>query len=284
MRSPLLFFHQLRTGKLDKVDFSMESQLAAVELEKKITEKQFRAAVAQAQQGSEAVRVLKVRQQVPRTKQVSVTVTNEGLVLWKDHLLIPPCFVIEALDSIHEHGESVFVCIKKLHQWGCTIRGVVAAVTDYIASCEKCSRAVNYGRRKIRDRTIANPKVVNMLMHADVMTFGHKKVLVSVDAFSKFIRFVIMDNETGRSVRDALLSLFLEWSPPQALKTDNGSPFKAAITEEMVQVFNVHHTFICPQNSRGNGVSAQRQFVDFFMRKPSSYRLKIYSNSIVRSV
>ena len=78
MRQPLLFFHQLCTGKLDAVDFN-QGQVAAIELERRVSKEQFIETVRQAQKESEQVRVLKERQKSARSKQANVEVTDDQL-------------------------------------------------------------------------------------------------------------------------------------------------------------------------------------------------------------
>jgi len=80
------------------------------------------------------------------------------------------------------------------------------------------------------------------------------KILVVRDlASGKTLLSLPVEAETSKSVRDALVALFLEHGTPLVIKSDNGSPFTAQETEKLLAEWNVWALLSPPGTPEYNG-------------------------------
>ena len=128
-------------------------------------------------------------------------------------------------------------------------------IAVFVQSCEVCNQVKLNRNRRVVDKTIRIVDEVNQMVSVDVMKVGKIPVLVVIDEFSKYIRCKVMTAETGEVMQVKLLEIFMEMSPPQALKSDNGGAFISDEVKELMEVYNVHHTTIIAGNSQGNSMA-----------------------------
>ncbi len=80
------------------------------------------------------------------------------------------------------------------------------------------------------------------------------KILVVRDLSSgKTLLSLPVDAETSKSVRDALVALFLEHGVPLVIKSDNGSPFVAEDTQKLLEQWRVMQLLSPPGTPEYNG-------------------------------
>jgi len=80
------------------------------------------------------------------------------------------------------------------------------------------------------------------------------KILVVRDLSSgKTLLSLPVETETSKSVRDAMVALFLEYGVPLVIKSDNGSPFTAEETQKMLAHWSVLQLLSPPGTPEYNG-------------------------------
>lgn len=99
---------------------------------------------------------------------------------------------------------------------------------------------------------------------ADVMTRGGRKMVLGViDRWSRRARFLVVESESGQSVRRLLIDTIRAWGVmPQCVATDNGSGFINASLVSALEVLGIEHR-ICPPGSPEKKPFVERLFGTF---------------------
>ena len=246
-RQPLLFMKDLVTGKLDKICETTES-VKAVCLKLPPNEIEIFEKVCEAQIKSEQIQEILLKDD--ENSKFSI---KEGKVYLGEKLLVPKHYILELLEQIHVHGQGTYGIFKQLEKYNVDFEGKINFVSKFILSCTDCQASISGRRAKVSDKTISMVDNINIELHIDNMKFGDIPILVAVDAFSNFVRYKILRDETSKSVKAAIFELFMEFGVPNVVKSDNGPCFISRETQELFDIFNCVHQTIAPSNSRSNG-------------------------------
>ena len=246
-RQPLLFLKDLATGKLDKLEEKVEA-VNSIEIKVPPNIKDITKDIIEAQKLSKQVQTL--LSEGVSSGSFSI---KDGIVYRKGCLFIPRYYVVEFLDNIHVHGQGNFGLFRMIENYKVDFENKIDMVTKYILSCSNCQAAITGITKKYTDKTVSLIDNINHQLDVDNLKFGKITVLIAVDAFSGFIRYRILKDETGKSVKGALFQLFMEHGIPRILKSDNGSCFTSHEVAELLSIFNIRHQTISPSNSRSNG-------------------------------
>ena len=253
-RQPLLFLKDLVTGKLDKISDentksnSTTEQVNVLKLQVPPNQNEIYKDICKAQ--TESVQVQKILCDYKENTRFNI---KNGVLYLKDRLFVPQHYVIHVLEKIHIHGQGTYGMFRQLEKYNLDFEGKINLVSKFILSCSECQASITGIKKKFTDKTINMVDNINKELHIDNMKFGKIPILVACDAFSGFVRYKIMSDETAKSVKTAIFELFMEFGIPKVVKSDNGSCFVARETEELFEIFNCVHTTISPSNSRSNG-------------------------------
>ena len=246
-REPLLYLKDLATGKLDKLaERSEKVHTVSLKIPPNVSEMFQKVCEAQIQ--SEQIQQILCNNE----GNTKFNVKN-GLVYSGEKLLVPQHYVLELLETLHIHGQGTYGIFRQLEKYNLDFEGKIKWVSKFILSCSECQASIAGKRKNLSDKTISMIDNINVEMHIDNMKFGDIPILVAVDAFSGFVRFKILSDETSKSVKTAIFELFMEFGIPRVVQTDNGPCFISRETEELFDIFNCVHRTISPSNSRGNG-------------------------------
>ena len=254
MQKPLLFLRDIKSGTLDALKDPELHHVCAIDVENpKITFPTsldtLRENVRMAQKTSRFVKDRNLWQ-----NNSNFTLVNDHL-FFKNKLFVPPHYQKEFLEEIHHHGIGGHHMLNAIHELRVDFPKKFTKINQFLKACDTCLTSMHQRGKHVRDRTKQIVKDINHQLCADIFKFGKVAVLILVDVFSRYIKYRILADETSEQVRDGLMSMILEWGPPLALKTDNGSNFCSRETTELFEVMNIHHTTICPLNSRGNSIA-----------------------------
>ena len=250
MRSELLFLRDLKNGKLDALtDTDNPAKVSySIQLEPKLRDAEVIEGIKLAQQNSKFCESLK------KNPKTGITIVDNNVYKF-GKLIVPKFYIREFLEIIHEHGQGAIQLVRRINELNVTMERKYPVVKRFVKSCEVCNQVKPFSQKKFIDKTVNMVSEPNEALSLDIMKFGSIAVLICVCDYSGFIRYRILKNEKAVSVRSAMLSLFLEWSPPQRVKTDNGTNFVAKEIREFMELFGILHTTIIPTNSRGNAIA-----------------------------
>ena len=246
-RQPLLYLKDLVTGKMDKIT-DTEQKVNVIQMRIPPNQNELVQDIYRAQIKSEQIQ--KILSQNNENSKYDI---KEGLVYLEGKLLIPKHFVLEVLEKLHIHGQGTYGMFRQLEKYNLTFEGKLSFVSKFILSCSDCQASITGIRKRFTDKTISMVDNINKELHIDNMKFGKIPILVVIDAFSGFVRYKVLNDETAKSVKYALLELFMEFGIPNMVKSDNGPCFISRETQELFEIFNCVHRTISPSNSRGNG-------------------------------
>lgn len=94
-------------------------------------------------------------------------------------------------------------------------------------------------------------------------------VLCMIDCYSKFCLLSLLSDKTSKSVAMVLhMRLFTVFGPPAALRSDNGTEFKGAVSA-LCQTYGTKQHFTSPYTSHSNGqVERLNRTVEDLIRRP----------------
>ena len=246
-RQPLLFLKDLVTGKLDKIT-EVGEKVNAISVKVPPNQSEVIQEICKAQVNSTQVQKILCDD----NKKTKFTIKN-GIVYMKGKLFVPNHFILPLLEKIHIHGQGTYGIFRQLEAYNLDFEGKINLVSKFILSCSDCQASMTGVRKKFTDKTISMIDNINKELHIDNMKFGNIPILVAIDAYSGFVRYKILNDETAKSVKYAIFDLFMEFGIPNVVKSDNGPCFISRETQELFDIFNCVHRTISPSNSRGNG-------------------------------
>ena len=246
-RQPLLFLKDLATGKLDKLEEKVE-MVNSIKVKIPVSAQQVTKDIIEAQKLSKQVQNILADGVETGTFSIS-----EGILYRKGRLFVPKYYVMEFLDNIHIHGQGNYGLFRMIDEYKVDFENKIEMVTKFLLSCSDCQASISGINKKYTDKTISLIDNINQQLEVDNLKFGKITVLIAIDAFSGYIRYRILKDETAKSVKGALFDLFMEHGIPRILKSDNGACFTSHELKELLSVFNIGHQTISPSNSRSNG-------------------------------
>ena len=147
--------------------------------------------------------------------------------------------------------------IRTLFTWD----DMVQDVYDYVRSCDLCQskdKAPDNKTGKLREMPVE--RKFNDRVHMD--TFGdipmdqegNKYILVFVDAFTRYAKFVAVPNKEAKTVAKAF---FKEWAcmygPPLVAVSDNGTEFVNSVMDGVMKMMGTEHRKTSPYHPQSNG-------------------------------
>lgn len=159
----------------------------------------------------------------------SLTVTEEGLLLKEDQIILPKSLVTLALEKAHRDSHPGITGMKRRIRDHFFIHDLSATVADYVGKCDKCSmfnpknRASKLVPHNLREYHGWEKLCIDLF---GPMPDG-RSILVVQDMVTKFPAAQIMTNTNAEHVIAALESIFAMYGVPLVVRTDNGPPFNA---------------------------------------------------------
>ena len=253
-KEPLIFIHDLLTGKMDPViDDKRTSKVFKIDYKTMPKKHELWTEIKWAQQESRRIQDLKDRineETVDNFKIVdNVVLTKKGLIV------CPPHAIEEILNRIHFHNDSAWKLIKRFNDYELHMEKKYERIRHHIQSCDTCLRASPFGLSKYKDRTLSDLDDINQSISLDVMHFGDIKVLVSCDEFSNYASARILKSESAAHTKEAMADLLLRLGEIHQIRTDNAKNFTSEEVQHFMEAMGIHHVFSIVRNSRGNNRS-----------------------------
>ena len=180
--------------------------------------------------------------------------TQEGCLLWGNHVVVPPSLQSTILLELHSGhlGVSRMKALTRMYVWW---PGIDKEVETFVQNCQDCQSS-----RPAPPVAPLHPwKWPGSPWSRHHMDFagpfmGHQ-FLVLVDAHSKWMEVFPLSSTSSSIVIGKLRALFAQFGIPQVVVTDNGSSFVSAEFESFLKVNGIKHLTAAPYHPASNGLA-----------------------------
>ena len=185
----------------------------------------------------------------------SLTISDVGLVLKDDKIVLPESLWKKAVDKAHQGGHPGMTSLKRRlrsHFWIPKLNALVQKKVEGCHTFQVCTK-------KTTKEPIA-PQVTTEYPWEEVNIdlFGpmpnNKHVLVVQDNMSRFPAAKIVPSTSSTPVIKALTEIYTSYGNPDLHRTDNGPPFNSKDFEEFSNQHGIQHVKVFPYHPQANPV------------------------------
>lgn len=164
--------------------------------------------------------------------------SSDGVILYKDRVVIPPCLrqnILSALHSAHQGTTSMIARAEASVFWP----GITTAVHETRTNCFHCNRMAP-SQPNAPPTPLTLPIYPFQCICADFFHYKGKAYLVIVDRYSNW---PIVERTTGgaEGLMNCLRLCFSTYGIPDELSSDGGPEFIATSTRQFLHTWGVHH-------------------------------------------
>ncbi|XP_033728239.1 uncharacterized protein K02A2.6-like [Pecten maximus] len=175
----------------------------------------------------------------------------DGLLLYRDRIVIPDCQRAQVLETIHEGHQGITKSRERaaISVWW---PGINKDIKEKIENCQFCQTHKPSQRKE--------PLITNPLpgrpwekVSADLCDFENKTYLVVMDYFSRYLEIAYLPSTSSANVIGKLKNMFAHWGVPMEFVSDNGPQFASKEFSEFAASYNFQQTFSSPHYPQSNG-------------------------------
>lgn len=164
--------------------------------------------------------------------------TTDGVILYKDRVVIPQSLrkeVLEALHSAHQGVTSMIARAETSVFWP----GITPDINTLRASCQQCNRNAP-SNQSAPPVPPMSPEYPFQCICADYFTYKGNHYLVVVDRYSNWP--IVEQSAVGaQGLITCLRRIFVTYRIPDELASDGGPEFTATATRQFLSDWGVHH-------------------------------------------
>ncbi|XP_021351985.1 uncharacterized protein K02A2.6-like [Mizuhopecten yessoensis] len=164
--------------------------------------------------------------------------TVDGVVLYKDRIVIPPSLREETLASLHSAHQGVTSMTSRADAsifWP----GITPAIASLRATCNHCNR-IAPSNPNAPPTPLITPDYPFQCVCADFFHYMGCNYLVVVDRYSNW-PVVEKASDGSNGLIDCLRRTFVTFGIPDELASDGGPEFTSAATRRFLRNWGVHH-------------------------------------------
>ena len=172
-----------------------------------------------------------------------LTISDSGLVLKGDKIILPESMVETAITKAHQGGHPGMTSMKRRlrsHFWCPKLN---QRIEDMVKNCKQCAMFTPKNRRN--NLHPHNLRDFNAWEKLSIDLFGplpdHRHIIVAQDMVSKFPAAKILNKTDAAHVTGALKEFYTTYGTPIIHRTDNGPPFNSKSFEEFSKDHGIHH-------------------------------------------
>ena len=181
-----------------------------------------------------------------------MTVSDEGLLLKGDKIIIPSRLIDIALEKAHQGGHPGMSCMKRRMRSHFWFPNMDRVIESHVKECKDCE-------------IFTNKKTHGKLHHhwpneswkdVNIDLFGpmpdNKHVLVVTDNMSRYPAAKIVRGTAAEPVISALHDIYTDFGQPESHRTDNGPPFDSRAFGEFSATTGTRHIKTFPYHPQAN--------------------------------
>ena len=162
----------------------------------------------------------------------------DGVILYKDRIVIPPSLRNEVLDSLHAAHQGVTAMTARAESsvfWP----GITTAIKDLRNKCNHCNR-IAPSNPSAPPTPLIDPDYPFQCICADFFHYKGLNYLVIVDRYSNWP--IVERSQNGSSgLINSLRRTFVTYGIPEEMSSDGGPEFTASDTRQFLKDWGVHH-------------------------------------------
>ena len=179
---------------------------------------------------------------------------EEGCILRGSRVVVPPQYRAEVVKLIHE-GHPGIVNMKRIAREFVWWPGIDSELERKVKTCEPCQQSRGSPPASPLSPWIW-PNEPWSRLHLDFAgPIKGQKILIIVDAHSKWIDTHVMTTTTSEATVDRLRQTFSKFGLPSTVVTDNGTPFTGVHFQQFMEANGVKHITSAPFHPSSNGLA-----------------------------
>ena len=191
---------------------------------------------------------------------------EDGLILKRERLLIPPSLREETLKTIHEGHLGQEKCLLRARSavfWP----GITKDIVNLVICCDACQKH----QRKQQKQELLQPEPPCypwQILNSDLFEYKGNQYLLLSDEYSKFPIIRKLTTTTSHAIINHLKSIFAEYGIPDKLVSDNGPQYSSKEFKQFATVYGFEHVTSSPMYPQSNGSSERMvQTVECILKK-----------------
>ena len=212
-----------------------------------------------------------------------ITLTDDGLLLYNDRLIIPASHRDDILSRLHTGHQGIAKC-RRLARNSVWWPSINSDIQLYVANCSTCARMHTQPAEPLIPTTL--PDLPWQRLAADLFHFGSRDFLLLVDYYSRYIEVVQLTSTSSKAVITHLQSIFARHGIPETLMSDNGPQFASEEFRRFAEEFSFQHVTSSPLYPQANGLAERsvKTVKHLFTASPDWYSaLLTYRNTPLES-
>ena len=209
-----------------------------------------------------------------RKVQDEISISDSGLLLRKDRIILPKALKKSAIEKAHKGGHPEETRLKqrlRSHFW---FPEMDTSIQEFVRECTAC-QLFTCKNTKEPLSPIVGPE--EAWTEVNVELFGpmpnRQHVLVLQDTFSRFPAASMVESTAAKPVLTALESIYDSYGNPAIHRTDNGPPFNSRNFSDFSQKRGIKHKRVYEYHPQANPVEC--------LMKPLGKAMKIANHNKV---
>ena len=164
--------------------------------------------------------------------------TVDGVILYKDRLLIPPSLQQEVLSALHAAHQGV-TAMNARAEISVFWPGITNQIIEVRAKCEDCNRMAP-SQPSAPPTTPIDPTYPFQCICSDYFKYMGSNYLIIVDRYSNW-PIVQKASDGSKGLIKSLREAFVTYGIPDELTSDGGPEYKAEETRKFLKAWGVIH-------------------------------------------
>lgn len=177
----------------------------------------------------------------------------DGLLIFRDRIVIPTTLRSEMLSRLHESHQHISKTRERANGaiwWP----GISKDIRTLVETCQVCLQR-RPTQREQPLRPIPLPGRPWAQLGMDLFEFNRKSFLVVVDYYSRWIEMKQLTDTTSSTVINKLKAIFITFGIPDILVSDNGSQFVSQEFRDFAKTWGFSQRTTNPYKSQENGMA-----------------------------
>ena len=182
----------------------------------------------------------------------SISMDNDGLLLYGQRIIVPTSLRKEALQRIHNGHQGIqhSQLRAKISVWW---PGISTDIDNTVKQCPSCAK--NLSPRKEPMIIMDIPDYPWQTVAADLFNLNGENYLVIVDYFSRYPEIFKLTSTTSQKIIGCLKSVFSRLGIPEVFISDNGPQFASQDFANFAKDYTFQHVTSSPHFAQSNGLA-----------------------------